>query len=345
MKGEKNKVFILLGNYDGTNLGDDSILCAIVKRLSSKGRVIIPSRNADYVRKKYGVYAVNIVSFEFLKEFIKAKTLIVGGGGIFSKYMGPLAKLIPIAVLISKLLMRKKVIFYRIGVYSSTPFVVLLLLKFSMLFADEISVRDKASLKTLSIISHFKKIKIGRDPSFSVTPISKNKAAKLLQENKVNIDKFMIGISLKYTLNNNVNKNLILSVAKFLDWIVSKFDAEIIFIPFCFNTVRWFENDLHLAMKIKSIMKNKKSFKILHSYNYTPYEIKGMIRLMDFFIGMRLHSIYFSTSVKVPTIGISYEEKCEDFLSSKKIPYVNVENVSFNVLKNLFMKSRWSGWG
>ena len=41
----------------------------------------------------------------------------------------------------------------------------------------------------------------------------------------------------------------------------------------------------------------------------SPVEIKALIGNFDYFIGTRMHSNIFATSMKVPTIAIAYEKK------------------------------------
>lgn len=333
----RRRIILLFGNYDGTNIGDDCILLHILNEFSRyPNRILVPSRNPYYVANKYKVESIRLSDLNFISKFFTCDGILIGGGGIFSRYIGPYAKFLPLLALFSKLF-GKKVIYYNIGIYKSAPFWIKELVKFSMLFSDEISVRDYASFETIRFLSKVKTIKIASDPGLTLKPIEKAEAKRLLQKEGVGNNDFLVGLSLKYTFDEELNSKIILEFSKLIAWLVEKLGATVVFFPFSFNTLRIIENDLKLAKKLKDFLKNKENnrFKIIKTWNYTPREIKGMIGLMDVFIGMRFHSIVFAYSMRRPLIGISYEEKCRDFLKSRKLPFLEVEYVDFFLIKQI----------
>ena len=60
-------------------------------------------------------------------------------------------------------------------------------------------------------------------------------------------------------------------------------------------------------------IKNHKNFAILLK-EYEPEEVMSIMSNLDFFIGMRLHSIMFAHIVKIPFVAIIYDKKVEAFL-------------------------------
>ena len=69
-------------------------------------------------------------------------------------------------------------------------------------------------------------------------------------------------------------------------------------------------DDAEVALKIKNQLSEdcKDKFVIMRD-DLSPVEIKALIGNFDYFIGTRMHSNIFATSMKVPTIAIAYEKK------------------------------------
>ena len=53
---------------------------------------------------------------------------------------------------------------------------------------------------------------------------------------------------------------------------------------------------------------------------YTPHEIMGIIKCMDFILSMRLHTLIFAARQKVPLIGFVYDPKIEYYLDKLNMP-------------------------
>ena len=58
----------------------------------------------------------------------------------------------------------------------------------------------------------------------------------------------------------------------------------------------------------------KKNF-IIVTADLTPIEIKSLIGNFDYFIGTRMHSNIFATSMRIPTIAIAYEKKTNGIMN------------------------------
>lgn len=332
---------LLFGNYDGTNIGDDCILLNVLNVFEKyANEIFIPSRCPKYITEKYNVDSIKLLSFQFISQFFHCNVFIVGGGGIFSKYIGPYAKFLPIFAILAKFC-GKKVLYYNVGVYNTTPLLVKEFVKISMLFSDDISVRDKTSFNAIGYVGKIKNVRIRLDPGLTLKPLDESEAKKLLRHEGVKEDKFLVGLSLKYTMDEGTNSKIVSEVSKFIEWVIEDYNAEVVFFPFSFNQLRTIENDLEFAKEIRGALKskNKNNFKIIKVFKYMPNEIKGMMGLMNIFIGMRFHSIIFAYSMKKPLIGVSYEEKCKDFLKSRQLPFIEVEHVEFDILKLLFLSN------
>lgn len=80
-----------------------------------------------------------------------------------------------------------------------------------------------------------------------------------------------------------------------------------IFIP---QVIVDYASDVDIAKEIKQELKNKyQSSFIIREDDWTPVQIKNVIGQLDFFVGTRMHSNIFATSMKIPTLAIAYEKR------------------------------------
>jgi len=73
----------------------------------------------------------------------------------------------------------------------------------------------------------------------------------------VNIQhKPLVGINLR-TLHPSVRSNIVKDMASFFDWLIESYNAEIVFVPFGFGSIRgrFFDDDLIVAEELKRSMK------------------------------------------------------------------------------------------
>lgn len=101
----------------------------------------------------------------------------------------------------------------------------------------------------------------------------------------------------------NYKKN----IAAFIEIKAKKDNSLFVFVP---QVIVDYGNDADTAKEIKKLISKEfqKNFIILED-DITPSEIKTLIWNFDYFIGTRMHSNIFATSLCVPTIAIAYEKK------------------------------------
>ena len=99
----------------------------------------------------------------------------------------------------------------------------------------------------------------------------------------------------------------ITELAKVLDYFIENKQAEVFFIP---QVIVAHGNDAEVAKMVQSKMKKKNRAKFhISEEDMTPIEIKQFIGEMDVFLGTRMHSNIFATSMAIPTVAIAYEKK------------------------------------
>ncbi|OGG26856.1 hypothetical protein A2960_01695 [Candidatus Gottesmanbacteria bacterium RIFCSPLOWO2_01_FULL_39_12b] len=326
------KKLVFIGNYGNRNIGDDAILHVLSRRYQKK----FPDYK-QYVFARYYPNDIRRISIATpldlsLKSIFwvlcNCDVIVIGGGGIFSGYTGPKAKFIPFLGIVSKIL-GKKVIYESIGLYSTADYFQRYSVLLSMLLADEISVRDIASLQSVIPIMKLKKIKLVADPGYSIRPISIKQVKEILRKEDIKISNHkVIGISVKRGKNNTTNAKIIFELVKVINWIVAKRNYTVLLIPFCNDRIQYTEKDLEFSLEILSKIKKQSCIFCLKNY-YTPQEIAGVLKLCDVFVGMRYHSLVFAYTLGIPLIPISYEEKCMDFVKKHHYPYIEADSFTY----------------
>lgn len=328
------KRIIIIGGIGVGNIGDEAILTGIIKKLKQKYKgiqITVPSYDYEETIYIHKVNSIPRISLRMFIELIKTDVILIGGGTIYFKGMSYVAQITPFIVLFGRIL-GKKFLYYGIGISSSTPILAKLGLLSTIPLAISVNVRDTFSIETLRLWGVKRRINLVPDPAFEINPIKIEPARKRLHMEGVDLTKILVGLSLRYLSDKEINKHLIIESCKIIDWLIENYNVEIIFFPFSRHKYTWFEQDDHLAMEIKQLINNKNNFKILRN-KYTPEEISGMIGIMDIFIGMRLHSMILSNLMNVPLVGISYEDKCSYFLNIMGVNEIKVKEITFEKLK------------
>ena len=132
--------------------------------------------------------------------------------------------------------------------------------------------------------------------------------------------KILIGITVrKWNFPNSIDpensrKKYKNELVKFIENTIEKYNAVFIFIP---QVIVDYASDVDIAKEIKQELQNKyQSSFIIREDDWTPVQIKNVIGQLDFFVGTRMHSNIFATSMKIPTLAIAYEKKTNGIMKS-----------------------------
>ena len=115
-------------------------------------------------------------------------------------------------------------------------------------------------------------------------------------------------------------------IVEFADWFYDTFGIKTLFFPFKLS------DDYEISLEISNKMK---SDAYIIRKEYPANVIMGMISRCELVLGMRLHSLIYSTTVAVPVLGIVYDPKVKGFLQYINQNYnTDAENVDISYLKN-----------
>lgn len=341
--------YLMLGNYGNFNIGDEMLLRAamrdILRNSSGGGTNIlfhIPTRNPSFIVTYHKSDSHRMVPLpinkplKLLRAFVGSDVIVVGGGGIWSGYTGPLAHFIPIITIAGKL-MNKKVQFSAIGLYSTASFIDKILVNIAILLSDSSSVRDEESLQlmwkfnrksnkvtlvddlALQYLRHVSSSEIF-EVEAQASQSSTEKNSLLWQNNKDEKKKIIIGISVKPVNKNEINERIVNEFLTTINILNLKYPDKLRFVFFPFaKTESDVESDEKLTNVIRSRLSrvdNDSTTVIEHSDPLLWYV--AIKKYIDIFVGMRFHSIIFASQAVKPTICIPYERKIVEFLKGKQ---------------------------
>jgi len=325
----KNILFI--GNYGNRNVGDNAILEELIKKYRKefkKSKIYIICReNIREVKKLRNVIPVKMTAGEMTSVFLGSNMVVVGGGGIFSEYVGPKAKYIPLVTITAKL-MGKRVHYDSLGFYPSTSKILTTFVRIAFILSDFISVRDHVSLEMCGWVRKYKNISLVDDPAITLKAIKKQRATEILKKENIDIGKRkLVGISIKRVKNSYLAEK-VSSVFEELLRRNSNSNLMFLFIPYSRDKGgKRTEDDAYYCNKIVNKCSNSNVY-ILQN-EYTPSEILGITKLLDLSICMRFHSIVFAKIAGISFVPISYAEKCHAYLSKINTKELKIKNISY----------------
>ncbi len=162
------------------------------------------------------------------------------------------------------------------------------------------------------------RIIVTADPVFTIEPCSKSETANIFQAEGIDLDKPIIGFSVRKWDGYKNYTGIIASIA---DYVAETYGVMPVFLPM------QHPNDLLMVESIVSRMKHK-GFIIKNRYNAS--QVLGIISRMDLLVGMRLHALIFAVSLGIPVVGLVYEPKVEWFLE-----YIGLKQLSAGDVKTL----------
>ena len=324
---KNNKKILILGGYGGLNIGDELILSSLLSDLKKHfhaKNITVFSFDADNTKKNHNINSVYtgkkilgaLITF---KQLLFKDVLIIGGGGLIYDYgKSPNTIINYLIRALIAIILNKKLVFYAIGVGPIELRLSKILIPFVMNYASLITTRDHESnilLRSLGV----KKTTIitTADPVFALEIKTKthshsasfntNTWQKISSQKGPKIAFCLLPFF--KTAHGNSEKDLEIQriIASVGDHLISKYNANIVFLPFERQT------DLEESIAVSILMGNDKNVIVLKE-DYSHSDVQEIISQMDLIIGMRLHSLILAALHKVPSVAIVYHPKVQSFL-------------------------------
>ncbi len=353
----ENTRVVLSGWYGKGNLGDEVILQALVSRLRSQISplsITVLSEEPEVVLESHGLKSIRktdrvLDTVRRILEISRADIFILGGGGILMDYGDSNRN-------VSKWLNDMKVA-QRLGVPTMTAGIGVgkiwideskKLIAEVLPRANKICVRDAQSAIALSALGIQGNVIVAADVALLLPQIERFQRRTRPRSGPT------ILVCLRHwyvTRNETVNEEIFLgmksSLARLLSHLSSIEKATIRFVPFSINKKKK-DDDCVVAQDVVDLMGNSPNVTML---DHVP-SAEEFIELLcdsDLLIGMRLHSLILASAAQVPCIGINYDDKVMNFMSSigagdwtllpEEANYENLQRLADSALKQSHQSS------
>ncbi|MFQ3550132.1 MAG: polysaccharide pyruvyl transferase CsaB [Armatimonadota bacterium] len=313
----QEKIKILISGYYGcANAGDEAVLAGIFETfnlLKIDADIIVLTSDIEDTKDKYpNANCVNKFSIlKVIKEIKNSDIVISGGGSLLQDVTSKKSLQYYLLILRIAQFFKKKTMIYAQGIgplkdASSRKSVAKVLKR-----VDEITVRDQDSknlLISLGILPS--KIEIVCDPAVLIEPDLHVSNIILKDLNAGN--ETLIGVSLRPWHNQEKWLN---ELAEGIKNACKKLHAK----PIIISMQPEIDLQLSKAFDDAIILPNIYDVKVL----------KGIISNCKLIVGMRLHSLIFAASERVPFVPISYDPKVNSFSETiGKKDIIDLENIN-----------------
>ncbi len=313
-KAMKPRYKLLMSGYFGfNNAGDEAILSAIYRNLSSLEENLslnILIAHPKAARKLYDFRMIDRFNvFAVLRAIHRCDILISGGGSLLQDRTSTKSILYYLAIINAAKFMGKRVVLYSNGIGPVVKPRNRKLVRNAVARADLVTLRDENSVRELHDMGLDRDdLHVTADPVFTYDCIGRQEAEELLKREGIPTDKPFVGVSVRNWKNT---QEFATKIAQICDGIAEKHDRNIVFI------IMQNPNDIMISEKVRSLMKQDS---YIMFGNYSTSELMGIVGCADFVICMRLHTLIFAAHMGVPTLGIIYDPKVRYYLNMLGMP-------------------------
>ena len=325
---------LISGYYGFNNIGDESILKAVVESLRmdiDDVEITVLSQNPTDTAERFSVTAVDRRSFKAIIPAIhNCDLLISGGGSLLQDVTSRKSILYYLLIMQFARIMRKPFFIYSQGIGPIKSDFNKKLTARVLRKAGGIVVRDEFSKEFLSEIGiPLERIVITADPVLAIPKVELDSGYEILRSSTANsktadtstdYDIFeseetvsknisYVGFAIK---DSDPSSEFIAEICDSIEWMIRERGYKAVLIPFHFSqdvavvehmekvlTARGFDEDI-ICLKQK----------------YLTDEMLSIIGNMDLLVGVRLHALIHAAIMEVPMMAISYDPKVNSFMHS-----------------------------
>lgn len=302
---------LISGYYGFNNIGDESILKAVITNLRKAFgniEITVLSQDPPSTMNKYKVNAVDRKSFFKVVSAVKnCDLLISGGGSLLQDVTSKRSILYYLAIMWIARFFRKDFFIYSQGIGPISSKRNRKLTGQILKRAAGIVVRDQGSKDLLLEIGLAEEaVVIATDPVMGISPVAPDRGQDILKkEGIVKLEgKSMVGFAIK---DRQADSDFVRKIEESIRELVMRENVQAVLIPF------HYQEDMAVIEELENRLGDL-VFTIKHKY--LTDEMLSIIGNMDLLVGVRLHSLIHATIMGVKMIGISYDPKINAFLNS-----------------------------
>jgi polysaccharide pyruvyl transferase CsaB len=305
---------LVAGGYGCGNIGDEAILSVLLAEPTLAAReVAVLSRDASALRRLHRVQAIPPTPVHVARALARCDAVVIGGGGIFSGYMGRRSMLLPVLAILASSA-RKRVLFRALGVYRSTPPIVARALVAAMERACFVSVRDDPSERALRSFGLRKSVLIEPDPALRLTA----------EPFPGHLPSGAVGFALRRVHDPSVQARLDRAFVQAIDSVAAGGNTPVL-IPFSTHPSAAVERD---GAYLRELQARSSSRAAIVLEGLTPRQTLGAVGRLDALIAMRFHAMVFGDLAGTPTIAVPYDEKCSVFAAAHGVSAIPMDDVT-----------------
>jgi polysaccharide pyruvyl transferase WcaK-like protein len=306
---------LLVGGYGAGNLGDEAILCGLLSALPSTVTTltVVSHDPAATVRDHateppdgVDLRAIRPTPSTLLRHLLAVDAVVVGGGGIFSRYMGPYATKLPAFALAARAL-GKPVHWTAVGVYDSTPGRVVPLLRAALVAADSITVRDPASLDTLRRWN-VPGVRLVDDPATWLSA-SSARGRTVFADAGFDPDRPIVAIAARRVADPDLNDRLFEAYRETAETYAER-GWQLVYLPFCRHPTAAVEQDQRVCVALAA----RCGGTVLPVANAT--DLLDVVAACDALVATRLHAMLFAHVAETPFVAVAYATKVQSLLDA-----------------------------
>ncbi len=302
-RAEKSKYydFLVCGYYGYDNIGDDSMLSAVVKSLKLRldsPSIAVLTKDGAMPRGVEGVHTVDRFDLlAVLAAIRKSRVVMFGGGNLLQDTTSKRSLSYYLMLLKAAHLFSKKTMLYANGIgplsSENTPSVVKVLKKVDLITAREADTYE--FLKNLDIDCHLTADEVFAVDDNTVSPLADGENYALISLRVWSRLDDGFAVKLSDVLNRLYEKHGIKSVFACLQDSV----------------------DLPVCAALSPLVEGSQVLDGLDGATFS-----ALVKNSRFVVGMRLHSLVYACREAVPAICISYDGKVDAFAKHTGNPYI-----------------------
>lgn len=292
----------------------------------------------------FGIDSKTLVNREDFQALRECDVVIDLGGDTVTEEYGIQNLLLHFLPLFKAVVFKKPIVAYSQTMGPFRRWKVLGILLFKVF--DLIILRDRASVATLRSVDYSGPFECTADTAFCLETASEESVRKIETEEKVDLSKMYIGMSISpmmctfYEKWNPKAKTLpyYKMMASVLDKIIEAADCNVVLVANVTGGKK--RNDDRFAARAVAEYCTHFSRIYCIQGEYSPSEIKGILKNAEVVIGSRMHVNIAALSNCIPTIAIAYSLKSFGIMEvcgQEKWVYP-IEELDGDKLFNVFMK-------
>jgi polysaccharide pyruvyl transferase CsaB len=342
----KTKKILISGYYGHGNTGDEAILSAIAGQLQGHQLTVV-SLDPKYTGNIQGLNAVDFFDTEAIEQEVRRSDLvIVGGGGLFQEFPDITyydsrvsrlfhrheGKVMDFAIVpIIAAVYRKPLFFLSMGIGPFFAEEAKAFYRYVLSLPSGVTVRDGYSLAWARALGAEGRTSLSADPAFLLTGDPGEKTAPLLEKYGLTEKQFVI-LSFRDWIYPSLVEEKIGHVAHALSDFLSMNNLMAAFLPFQKGSRQDHPTeDRKIAHLLIPMLNERIRDRVVLIEDDLPLQqFLAFMKKGLFGIGMRYHFLIFSFLSNIPTIALSYDEKCSVLMREMGMEDLSLEIFSLD---------------